>query len=297
MKLLLAQIAPKLGRLEDNLARHRDILAEAWAAGAGLVVFPELSLTGYLLRDHVPQVALPRRALVELFDGLTPGAAAMDLVVGFVELSEAGRCHAAAAYLTLAPGAPPVLRQVHRKVHLPTYGMFDERRYFSPGRRFRAFDTPALGRCALLVCEDLWHPVSVWLTTIDGPDHEGAQALVGIANSPARGIADTERFAVANHDTWRRLNQLYAQLYGLLVIHVQRVGVEDSYVFTGGSEVVAPGGESLAAAPLFDEALLEVELDPPALLRWQRSAQPSDVPYQADLVQRELRRIIAEADR
>jgi len=298
MKATLAQIAPKLGRFDDNLELHRQIVAEAWQAGRDLIVFPELSLTGYLLRDHVPHVAHRADEVAARFAGLGTGASrGLDVVVGFVELSDHYQCFNSAAYLRLEPGAPPKLQAVHRKVHLPTYGMFDERRYFAAGRTVRAFDAPVLGRCGLLICEDLWHPSSAYVLSVDGPRFEGVQAIVAVANSPARGVQDTDHDTVANLETWRKLLWLYAKLFGVLILHCQRVGVEDSYIFTGGSEVIAPGGESLAKAPLFDETLLEVELDLSATLRWHRSLSPFTMADDIDLVRRELARIEQEAFR
>ncbi|NUQ00251.1 MAG: carbon-nitrogen hydrolase [Armatimonadetes bacterium] len=298
MKVMLAQIAPKLGRLDDNLELHRRIIAEAWASGHDLVVFPELSLTGYLLRDHVPNVALAAEELTGLFGGLGDGRERpLEVVVGFVELGASYRCYNAAALLRLKPAQPPGRLAVHRKVHLPTYGMFDERRYFAPGRTFRAFQSGVLGRAGLLICEDLWHPSSAYVLSVDGPCNEGIQALIGMANSPARGVADTTHDTVANLETWRRLNGLYASLFGLVLLHCQRVGVEDSYVFTGGSEVLAPGGEVLARAPLFAEQLLSAELDIDSLVRWHRSVSPFTMADDLDVVRRELERVSVEAFR
>jgi predicted amidohydrolase len=292
MKATLAQIAPRLGRLEVNLAQHRQLLGEAWVAGTDLIVFPELSLTGYLLRDHTAHVALTVAELAASLAGLSAGERAMDAAVGFVELSAGHQCYNSAAYLHFAPGeSAPQVVHVHRKVHLPTYGMFDERRYVNPGRRYRAFDAPLLGRCGMLICEDLWHPSSVFVMSVDGPNFEGMEVLLGLANSPARGAQDTEQFTVANVETWRRLNALYAELYGLVVFHVQRVGVEDQYIFSGGSEIVAPGGEPLARLPLFDEAVVTVDLDLAEMSRWCRSVSPRALAEDVDLVRSELARI------
>lgn len=297
MRVTLAQIAPRLGRLDDNVALHRSLMADAWAGGTDLLLFPELSLTGYLLRDYTSQVAISVDELVARLDGLTPGPGPLEVVVGFVELSAGAQCYNSAAWLRLLPGGPPEVLHVHRKVHLPTYGMFDERRYFNPGRRYAALDSPSLGRAGLLICEDLWHPSSVFVLAVDGPAFEGMRALVGLTNSPARGVTDTESCTTANVETWRRLNALYAELYGLLVFHVQRVGVEDQYIFSGASEVLAPSGEVLLRAPLFDEAVLSVDLEPAELLRRQRSVQPRALAEDVELVRRELARIGGEVYR
>ena len=297
MKATLAQIAPRLGRVDDNLAEHRRLIAEVWAAGSDLLVFPELSLTGYLLRDHVAHVAVPAADLAELFAGVTGGPRPLEVVVGFVELSAAYHCYNSSAHLRLLPGAPPALLAVHRKVHLPTYGMFDERRYFAAGRELRAYDSPLLGRTGMLICEDLWHPSSAYVLSVDGPRYEGMQMLLAIANSPARGVRDTAHFSVANLDTWRRLTWLYAKLFGVVVAHCQRVGVEDSYIFTGGSEILAPGGDPLAQAAPFDEELLTAEFDLADLVRWHRSVAPFSMGDDLETVQRELTRVTGEAFR
>ncbi|MBI5832927.1 MAG: carbon-nitrogen hydrolase [Armatimonadetes bacterium] len=298
MKITLAQIAPGLGRVEENLARHRELIAAAWAEGVDLLVFPELSVTGYLLRDDTARVARSTEQLIGELRGIAPGDKPLDVVLGFIELSAGRQCYNAAVYLRYEPGqATPVLVHRHRKVHLPTYGMFDERRYVNPGQRLAAFDSPVLGRAGLLVCEDLWHPATVYTLSVDGPGFEGMGVLLGIANSPARGVDNTEGFTTANLETWRRLNRLYAEIFGVLVVHVQRVGVEDQYIFTGGSEIVTPSGDTLLAAPLFDEAILSVEIDTELWLRAHRASSPRALGESVHVVRRELERIGSEVYR
>lgn len=291
MKATLAQIAPALGRLDDNLELHRKIIRDVWAADSDLLVFPELSVSGYLLRDHVPHVAMAATELVQALDGLHGGSSPLEVVVGFVELSAGYQCYNSAAHLLLRPDQPPQLLAVHRKVHLPTYGMFDELRYFVPGKRLCAYDTPLLGRTALLICEDLWFPSCVHLLAVDGPHFEGCQTLIGVANSPARGVSDIEHDTVSNLEMWRRLNRVYAELFGLVVLHVQRVGVEDSYIFTGGSEIIAPDGELLCRAPLFDEAIVSAEFDLTEHLRWHRSLRPLALSEDFHVLRQEMDRV------
>ena len=150
LRVALAQIAPLLGDRTRNLDKHFEQIEAAKREGADLVVFPELSLTGYFLRDMVPEVALARSSL-EIAQ-LIEAAGSLSLVAGFVEEAGGHQFHNAAFYAEAGR-----LLHVHRKVYLPTYGLFEEQRYFSPGRRFQAFAASRLGRVGMLICEDLWH--------------------------------------------------------------------------------------------------------------------------------------------
>ncbi len=152
LRVALAQFSPRLGDLEANLTTHLDCLVRARDAGADLVVFPELSLTGYHLSDQVPEVAVPLDS--EPLRRIQHASETIDVVVGFVEDAPGHRFHNAAAYFSA--GRPA---HVHRKLYLPTYGMFQEGREFAAGETLRAFDTDH-GPAGLLICEDLWHATS-----------------------------------------------------------------------------------------------------------------------------------------
>jgi predicted amidohydrolase len=258
LTVALAQIAPALGDVAKNRRLHLQQIDQAVAAKADLVVFPELSLTGYFLRDMVTDVALERDA-AELRE-LVEAADTTDLVMGYVERASGHRIYNAAMY---AEGG--TLRHVHHKVYLPTYGLFDEQRYFARGERIRAFDTQRFGRVGLLVCEDLWH-----LSAAAIMQAEGVEMLVCIANSPARGVAE-DRPEVA--ETYERLCRTFAQLLGAVVVMVNRTGFEDGLCFWGGSLVAGPDGQLLGQAPLLDESLTMVTLDPRELQR-QRTITP-----------------------
>ncbi len=244
--MALAQIAPLLGDRARNLALHDQQIAAARAQNADLIVFPELSLTGYFLRDFVPDVALPADAPELLHLAAAAGPAA--LVLGFVEESPRHLFYNSA----LLAEAGEVLH-VHRKVYLPTYGLFEEQRYFAAGNRLSAFDSPLLGRVGLLVCEDFWH-----LSALTVMQAEEVDVLICIANSPARGV-DADKVRTA--ETYERMAQTYAQLLGAIVILVNRVGFEDGLCFWGGSLIVGPDGGTLAEAPQLDPALVVIEVD------------------------------------
>jgi len=272
----LAQTKPYLGDVAKNLAQHEEAIARARAAGARLVVFPELSLTGYHLKDDVPSVAQRMDGpvvarLAELSRGLT-------VVASLVEEAPDFRFFNSAVWFE--DGA---VRFVHRKVYLPTYGMFDESRYFARGGRVRAVDT-GLGRAAVLICEDLWHASTIYLAALDG-----ALLVVCPSSSPLRGVSehaeqdDNARF-------WELINRAYAQTYGLFIVYVNRVGFEDGVGFWGGSEVVDPLGGTLVKAPYYEPALVTCEIDLAAARR-KRIAAPLLRDEDLDLTLRELGRI------
>ncbi len=275
-KLALAQMSPALGDLARNLALHEKLAREAASHGADLVLFPELSLTGYFVKDLVSSVALRQDS--PALQPLLSLSREVALVVGLVEETPGHRFYNAALYLEGGE-----IRHVHRKVYLPTYGIFDEQRYFAAGDRARAFDT-ALGRMAVLLCEDLWHPALPYLAV-----HDGADLILCPSSSPGRGLTPEGRFA--NAAAWEAANRSYAALFTVYLAYAGRVGYEDGACFWGGSEVIGPGGEAAAKAPYLDEALLYAELDPGEVRR-ARLANPLLRDERLDLTLRELAELI-----
>ena len=280
-RIALAQIAPRLGSLEVNLATHHDRLREARDLGADLVVFPELGLTGYQLQDLAAEVAMrlddPR--LAELA-GATRG---MSAVVSFVEESADHRLFIAAALLE--DGA---LRHLHRKLFLPTYGLFDERRFFAPGDLLRAVPSRLGLGLGIGICEDFWHLPVPQLLALDG-----AQLLINVSSSPGRDLAATNEVGLGTATSWRTLMRTYAQLTTSFVVFCNRVGVDESITFWGGSEVIGPNGQAVFSAPLHDEGLFTVDIAT-ADVRRERIALPLLRDERLELNVRELRRIVAE---
>jgi len=281
LRIALAQIAPRLGFLDENLARHRELLAEARSQRAGLVVFPELGLTGYLLQDLASEVAMrlddPRLA------ALAGETRNMSAVVSFVEESGDHRLFIAAALLE--DGA---VRHVHRKLYLPTYGLFDERRFFAAGDVLRASPSRLGVGVGLVVCEDFWHLSVPALLALDG-----AQILINVSASPGRDLAAVNEVGLGTATSWRILMRTYAQLTTSFVVFCNRVGVDESISFWGGSEVIAPSGRPLFSAPLYDEGLYLVDVDL-ADVRRERIALPLLRDERPELQARELERIISE---
>ncbi len=258
LRVALAQVSPVLGDIQRNLTLHLDQIEAARRQQADLIVFPELSLTGYFVRDMVPDLALfPTGPVV---GRLIEAAGATSLVAGLVEESARHRFFNAAFF---AEGGRIV--HLHRKVYLPTYGLFDEQRYFAAGERIEAFDTASFGRVGILICEDFWH-----LSAAAIMQAEEVDLLICLANSPARGV-DGPQIGTAR--TYQQLCGAFAQLLGAVVIMVNRVGFEDGLCFWGGSMVIGPDGRTIASAPLLDEALTLAAFDP-AELRRQRLIAP-----------------------
>jgi len=280
LRVALAQTAPRLGDLEDNLATTHQRIADARMQGADLIVFPELGLTGYLLQDLAAEVAMRRDdpGLLEL------AAASTDIsaVVSFVEESDDHRLFIAAALLEEG-----LVRHVHRKVFLPTYGLFDERRFFAAGEAIKAVHSRRLGlTLGICVCEDFWHLATANLLALDG-----AQLLINVSSSPGRDVAAINEEGLGTASSWRTLNRAYAQLTTSFVVFVNRVGVDESFTFWGGSEVVGPSGATIAQAPLHDEALVIADL-PLADLRRERIAVPLLRDERPGVVLRQLERIV-----
>jgi len=281
VRISLAQIAPRLADVDRNLGRHLELIDAAKADRVDLLVFPELGLTGYLLQDLAADVAMrlddPR--LVRL----AAATRGVSVVASFVEESADHRLFIAAGLFENGE-----LRHVHRKAYLPTYGLFDERRFFASGESVRAVRSRLGVRVGLAICEDFWHLGMPQLLALDG-----AQILIDVAASPGRDLAATHEVGLGTAGSWRSLLRTYAQLTTSFVIFCNRVGVEESFSFWGGSEVIAPTGEALLSAPLGEEGVFTVDV---ALedVRRERIGLPLLRDERIELHVRELGRVLAE---
>ena len=259
LRVAIAQFRPDKGEYAANLARLGGVFREVagWPEPPGLVVAPEAALTGYFLEGGVQELALPAE---QLFEDLArvhreSGAPPMDIALGFYELWR-NHLHNSGLYASLG-GGDAAIRHVHRKVFLPTYGVFDEERFVEPGRTVRAFDT-RWGRCAMLICEDAWHSIAPTLAALDG-----AEVILVPSATPARGLMPRpgQSSRPANLDRWDRLAQGIAEEHGVYVIVAHLVGFEGGKGFAGGSIVAGPRGTILLQAPLFQPATVPVDLD------------------------------------
>ena len=255
IRIGLAQIDPALGLFARNLETHLKWVERASAEKVDLLVFPELSLTGYQLKDMVPGISRPADS--PDFAPLLEASRRMDLCFGFVERSRDLRHFNSLAYCSGGE-----ILHVHRKVYLPTYGMFDELRYFAPGDTVHAFDT-RFGPLAMVICEDLWHPSLLYLAFLDG-----ALGVLGASASPVFGMRQVEPEGLPeNAAWWDRLLRHHAGLYGGFIAYCNRCGGEDGTLFWGGSRLIGPTSEIAAQAALHEEALCVGEIDLKALDR------------------------------
>ena len=276
LRVALAQVSPKLGNLTSNIDLHCDWVDRARAAGAELVIFPELSLTGYILQDLVSDLAIPTSE-VSTLHGLLEHSKDIACIFGYVEVSDNFNFYNSAAYVSEGK-----IRHIHRKLYLPTYGMFDEKRFFAQGKALRTVQS-SWGDLGILICEDLWHPSTIYLLAL-----EGAATVIVPSCSPGRGVRGEKVFATS--EVWEHLLRVTAQFHTVYNIYVNRVGFEDGAHFPGGSMVVDPFGKVIAQAKYFEEDLLLCEIDLEEVRR-ARLFTPVLRDERVELTLRELQRI------
>ena len=279
LRLAIAQLRPRKGAYQENLCHLGATFREAagWAEPPELMVAPEAALTGYFLEGGVRDLAV---SADRLFQDLTrqhaeAKAPPLDLAIGFYEVHQ-NRLYNSGLYATLG-GPDAGIRHVHRKVFLPTYGVFDEERFVEAGRSVQAFDT-CWGRAAILICEDAWHSFTPMLAALDG-----AQLIIIPSASPARGVVSPDD--VVGRPTslarWGRIVQDIAGEHGVFVALAQLVGFEGGKAFPGGSMLASPRGDVLVEGPIFEEKLIPVTVNFEEITRAR-----ADLPLLADLEMR-----------
>jgi predicted amidohydrolase len=240
MRIALAQISPKISR--DNVDKHVDFIHKAIGQKADVIVFPELSLSGYMMMDMLYEEAYE----VDQLEALTALSRDIDIVVG-LPLREEHHVFNSALYLSDGE-----VRHIHHKNHLPNYGMFEEARFFFKGDLLESFETRN-GRAVMVVCEDLWNAGTIEKIAQMKPD-----IVYVIAASPARDFKET---TLLIDDKWSAILKTTALFSAAHVCFVNRVGYEDGIGFWGGSRVVKPDTACSEQAKLFDEELLVVTID------------------------------------
>ena len=276
-KIALAQIDSILGDVKKNLKHHLRVIDKAVRRQANLIVFPELSLTGYTVRDMNWDAAIePENS--SILKSLKGKSTSISILAGGIEESKEFGIFNSAFYIEKGK-----ILHVHRKVYPPAYGMFEELRYFNQGRSLAPFDT-RFGRLGVLICEDLWHVSLPYLLAL-----EGAKVIITIAASPTRLGGDSDKPSIAKINTEN--HKAFARLLSTYIIFCNRVGYEDGVNFWGGSEVVAPSGDVIASAKLFDEDLLFAEIDTNEVRRARRLSRHF-LDENPNFVRQELERIL-----
>ena len=246
-KLRIVQADCTLANFEENLERHIRSIESAIRDGAEAIAFPELSLTGYNVQDAAQDMAMhidDRR-----LDPLRELSRDICIFCGGIELSDDYGVYNSAFMFEDGLG-----RSVHRKIYLPTYGMFEELRYFSAGRQIETVTSRRIGKVGVAICEDFWHMSVPYLLA-----HQGAKLLLVMMSSPLRLSPGQGVPAIVTQ--WQTIASTSAFLLSCYVACVNRVGNEDSFTYWGNSAVTAPDGSVAASAPMFSEHSFDAMID------------------------------------
>ena len=251
----IAQVKPSKGRYAENLAQSSEIFKQIVTEKTpDLIVFPEAAMTGYFLEGAVYDLARPAQAFTaDLVRAWRDGAGEreVDLVSGFYE-NDDGTYYNSAVYVHVGRKDHEILH-VHRKMFLPTYGVFDEERFLSRGRRLQAFDT-RIGRVAMLICEDIWHAIMPTIAAV-----KGARVLIVPSAAPGRGIdGESELTSITR---WREILRTSASEHGVYLLYAGLTGFEGGKGMTGSSSIIDPRGTVTVEGPAFGECVVSGTID------------------------------------
>ena len=279
MRITLAQIDSRPGELSANIERAERVIAEAVNDGTDLVVFPELSLSGYSIGELEEDVSIPPDD--ERIAQLAKETKGAGVLLGFAE----AQAHGLHTYNSAAYWENGLLVHLHRKLYLPNYATFEERKHFLPGQTSRAY--PVMGgrhRAATLVCNDAWQPQLAFLAAQDG-------ALILLVPACSAQSMFPERYDSRTY--WRNITRFYGRMFQLYVVFVNRVGTEGALRFWGGSHIVDPWGEVIAEADESREHVLTTDIDL-SLVRRRRRDIPLVREARLGLLRREIDRLLEE---
>ncbi len=252
----ILQVKPAKGRYPENLAQIGEAFAQMTADGPApaLVLLPEAATTGYFLEGAVYELALSaERFAADLARTWCEacGDRQVELCCGFYE-NDDGTYYNSALYLRVGGGSHEIVH-VHRKMFLPTYGVFDEERFLSRGRRLQTFES-VLGRAAVLICEDMWHAIMPTIAAI-----KGARVILVPSAAPGRGIDGEREMRSVAH--WREILSACAAEHGIYVLYAGLTGFEGGKGMTGSSCIVNPNGSVQVQAPELDACIVRGRVD------------------------------------
>jgi N-carbamoylputrescine amidase len=250
--IAVIQLTPKKGKVEGNDATLRAAFAQLAAEPPKLIVLPESALTGYFLEGATFECAKTQEEFAQfLSDAWTSQSqATVEIICGFYEIDE-GVLYNSSISVRVSAGAHRILH-VHRKLFLPTYGVFDEARFITRGRELRTYDGAA-GNTGIAICEDFWHGLTPTILAL-----KGARLMVVPSASPGRGVEGPTIGSVAY---WEELLRLVASEHGVFIVYAGLTGFEGGKAMTGSSCIIDPFGRILGSALAFEPAILRVRLD------------------------------------
>lgn len=255
MHAALVQFKPRKGDVAGNRAAMREVFGQLASGDTDLIVFPEAALTGYFLEGAVYELAIDAETMARVLDEEWRGGGgrgAVDVVCGFYE-NVGGTFHNSAVYARVGEAGGPRIVHVHRKMFLPTYGVFDEERFLTRGRRLGVFPTP-FGPAAILICEDAWHALVPTVAAL-----KGARLIIIPSASPGRGLgSDGELESIAR---WKAILSATAAEHGVYVLYAALTGFEGGKGMSGSTCAYGPRGEMLACAPPLEPCIVRVPLD------------------------------------
>lgn len=271
----IGQIHAVRNDVPGNLDRIAEMVQRAEQRQVKHLVFPELALTGYLVDSRFSDAAVKLDG--PEVDKLRKLSRHMGLTVGLIEETRTALFYNSAVYLEGGR-----IKHVHRKIYPPTYGMFDERRYYAAGWDVSAFDTNH-GRVAILVCGDAWHLPLAYIAA-----HDGADVLIIIAASSTEGLTDT----TPCEDAWHCMCRSYALTLSCYVVFANHAGVDEEHHYWGGSFIAGPDGNLVAQSETSEPDLVVTDLNF-ADLRRQRIKLPfrrdDSIAHTIQLAQRVMR--------
>ena len=255
MHAALVQFKPRKGDVAANRVAMREVFRQLARTDVDLIVFPEAALTGYFLEGAVYELSFEVKAIARVIDEEWRACGAdraVDVVCGFFE-NAGGTFYNSALYVRVGAGAGPHVGHVHRKMFLPTYGVFDEDRFLTRGRRLDTFATP-FGTAAILICEDAWHAIMPTVAAL-----KGARILIVPSASPGRGLGAGGE--LESSVRWHAILRATAAEHGVYVLYAGLTGFEGGKGMSGSSCAISPRGETLAAAPPLDACIVRAKLD------------------------------------
>lgn len=278
MKVGLVQFSPCLGDVAKNLALHLQYIEKAKKKKVDLLIFPELSLSGYTLKDLVEEVAIsPKKS--SCFARLKAASRELSLVFGFVEEKERGLFYNSAAFLSRGR-----ILHIHRKVFLPTHGMFEEGKFFASGKSFQTFSCP-YGKAGVMICRDFLNYGASYLLLAGG-----SEVIIVISAAPGRGIYGSKGYETSR--MWELMGEAISRFSSAFVIYCNRVGFEDGGSFAGGSFIYNPLGKLIAQAPYLDEDFLVQDIDLNDI-RQARKKWPYKRDDRPEIILESLRKIVS----